>query len=246
MKSKHWCVLVDDEDSNNQLLQSMIEEDGRLQVERVFTSPLRALEELPRLRSSIVFLDIQMSEMDGLELAQRMQDKLIVFVSAYDHALKAFERNPVTYLLKPLKEDRLRKVIDDLVNRAESLERPWFAETSTGRQRIEKKDIVKIVPHSEGPGSHPRNKLVYTINRELPYLLNNVKLEAILLDLQSPDFVLIRKDAIVNIRMISAKLPGRKISLPSYDGSSEILTIGDTHYDKFSQVYDRWSVGYKK
>jgi CheY-like chemotaxis protein len=246
MKNKHWCILVDDEDSNNQLLQSMLEEDGRLIVERVFTSPLRALEELPKVRSSIVFLDVHMTELDGLELAESMQDKLIVFVSAHDHALKALEKNPVTYLQKPLKSERLMKVIDDLVKRADSIERPWFAETSMGLQRIFKKNIIKIVPHSEGSGSHPRNKLVYTIDRDVPYLINNTTLEEILLDLNCSDFVLIRKDAVVNIQMVESRLPGRKISLPRRDGTTEVLTIGDSYYNSFCHVFDRWSVGYKK
>ncbi len=75
-----------------------------------------ALEGLDRLQPDIVFLDIRMPSPSGLEVARRVGTKTaVVFATAYDeHAVEAFERAAVDYLVKPVTEPRLRDTIDRL------------------------------------------------------------------------------------------------------------------------------------
>jgi DNA-binding LytR/AlgR family response regulator len=78
-----------------------------------------ALEKISTLRPEVVFLDIQMPGMTGLEVAQRLPYRPhIVFVTAYsEHAVAAFERDAVDYLLKPAQDDRLMQTIERLKER---------------------------------------------------------------------------------------------------------------------------------
>jgi len=73
-----------------------------------------ALEAMRRLAPTIAFLDIQMPEISGIEVARAAAGRTnIVFVTAFDEfAVQAFEDGAIDYLLKPVKQDRLRKTID--------------------------------------------------------------------------------------------------------------------------------------
>jgi len=73
-----------------------------------------ALEAMRRLAPNVAFLDIQMPEVSGIEVARAAAGRTnIVFVTAFDEfAVQAFEDGAIDYLLKPVKQDRLRKTID--------------------------------------------------------------------------------------------------------------------------------------
>ncbi|MCJ8014643.1 response regulator [Paenibacillus sp. KQZ6P-2] len=109
-------IIVDDENlalrKMEKLLQSQDGFDASVELIGVFQSPHKALtaagEEVPDL----AFLDIEMPEMSGFELAERLLElhpsMQIVFVTAYqDFAVKAFEINALDYLLKPVHSSRL-------------------------------------------------------------------------------------------------------------------------------------------
>lgn len=93
-----------------------------------------------RLHPSVVFLDISMPHMDGLSAAQQMREQgyrgELVFITAYEaHALAAFERRALDYLVKPLDEDRLRetavRVVERMTQRPQQVAAPaphWIAE----------------------------------------------------------------------------------------------------------------------
>ena len=74
------------------------------------------LEAFTRLQPDIVFLDIRMPPPSGLEVARRVgPDTAVVFVTAYDeHAVEAFERAAVDYLVKPVSATRLRETVERL------------------------------------------------------------------------------------------------------------------------------------
>src|SRR5471032_2596099 len=78
-----------------------------------------ALEMVMRERPDIIFLDIQIPDPNGLQVARIIRDHChIVFVTAYDaHALEAFDRGAVDYLLKPLSQERLALALQRLQQR---------------------------------------------------------------------------------------------------------------------------------
>lgn len=105
------CVLVaDDEAPARQRIIDLLRRDS--QVATIIEAPdgLSAVEIIQNRRPDLVFLDVQMPELNGLEViaevgAERMP--LTVFVTAYDeHAIRAFEANALDYLLKPFSDER--------------------------------------------------------------------------------------------------------------------------------------------
>ncbi|MBO9606850.1 MAG: response regulator [Paenibacillaceae bacterium] len=109
------AYLLDDEQHMLNLLEMQLRE---LEVEVVgrANNPHRALEQLAELQPDVVFLDIEMPGLNGLEVAEAIQSRegnvQIVYVTAFSaHAVKAFEQQALDYLLKPVEEDRLRKTV---------------------------------------------------------------------------------------------------------------------------------------
>jgi two-component system LytT family response regulator len=110
------AYVVDDERLAVQRLTRMLTETGRVAVTGTSSDPEEALAALRQADVDAVFLDIQMPEMSGFELIERLnRDIPVIFTTAYDrYALEAFTVNSIDYLLKPIEADRLEKALDKL------------------------------------------------------------------------------------------------------------------------------------
>ncbi|WP_127588872.1 response regulator [Paenibacillus koleovorans] len=112
------AILIDDEQYALQALQDVLSEFKQIQVVGTFTNPLEAIEHCPGLDVDVVFLDVEMPGMDGLQVAGRLLELChaeVVFVTAYDqYAVEAFELNALDYLLKPVGSKRMEKAVQRL------------------------------------------------------------------------------------------------------------------------------------
>ncbi|TCJ03805.1 response regulator [Cytobacillus praedii] len=116
------AILVDDEILALDLLEAMLKENGGVDIIGKFTNPIEGLEIIDHLKPDIVFLDIEMQEMNGIKLAEKLEKLAgqaeIVFVTAYDqYALEAFNVQAADYILKPIDKDRLNRTVQRVSNR---------------------------------------------------------------------------------------------------------------------------------
>ena len=105
-------LIVDDEAPARRRLHTLVDAVGGHQVVGEAGDGERALAACDQLQPDVVLLDIRMPGLDGLEMAGRLAGRsrppAVIFVTAYgDHALEAFERAAVDYLVKPVRRDRL-------------------------------------------------------------------------------------------------------------------------------------------
>lgn len=109
-------VLVDDEPLARDRLRELILTSGRAEIVAEARDGIDALDAIQRTRPDIVFLDVEMPELDGLSVAQQIcggGEPLVVFITAYDrYAVAAFETRAVDYLLKPVSAERLAVTLD--------------------------------------------------------------------------------------------------------------------------------------
>jgi len=120
---KYKTVLVDDEPLALERLQRLLEPyHDTFDVAGTASSGTEAVNLINRLRPDLVFLDIQMPELTGFDVLERLDYMpLVIFSTAYDeYALKAFEVNSVDYLVKPVDPRRLEKTVDKLARLSES------------------------------------------------------------------------------------------------------------------------------
>ncbi|NTW70854.1 MAG: response regulator [Eubacteriaceae bacterium] len=113
------AIIVDDEKPALDVLKRLLEKTGQICVVGSFMSPAKALAEIQTLRPDVAFLDIEMPEMSGLQLAEKIIEAgnniEIVFVTAYDkYALEAFRVNAIDYILKPFSSDDIAQAITRL------------------------------------------------------------------------------------------------------------------------------------
>ncbi|MCA0756242.1 response regulator [Paenibacillus sp. N4] len=131
------AILVDDEKPALLHMERLLNMEGRLTVLGKFTTVREALDYIAREKTDVVFLDIGMPEMNGLEAARYFEQAdsriRIVYVTAYsEYAIEAFELNAIDYLLKPVSPIRLAKTISRLLKYARP-EAPDAAEPAAPR-----------------------------------------------------------------------------------------------------------------
>ena len=112
--------MVDDEVPALELLNMYLSSIEEVEVVGKFQFSTEALTAIPKISPDVVFLDIQMPEMNGLQLAEKLieqeENLMIVFVTGYNqYALEAFQVNALNYLLKPVTHENIRKCISRLL-----------------------------------------------------------------------------------------------------------------------------------
>ncbi len=116
------CIIIDDEPLAIKLLEEHISMVPFLKLGNTFSNPLEALVSLNTEPADLIFLDIQMPQLNGIQFMQVLQNRArVIIASAYqEYAIEGFEHNVVDYLLKPIAFGRFYKAAE----RAYKLENP--------------------------------------------------------------------------------------------------------------------------
>ncbi|MEH6454310.1 MAG: two-component system response regulator BtsR [Psychromonas sp.] len=112
------ALIIDDETYAREELIVLLKETGEVEIIGSCANAIEGLKKINKLKPDVVFLDIQMPQITGLDMVSMLDAEnmpQIVFVTAYDeYALQAFEDNAIDYLLKPVAPVRLAKTIKRL------------------------------------------------------------------------------------------------------------------------------------
>jgi len=113
MSTVFKCIIVDDEPPAIRLLEKYVAKVSFLELVTATTKPLEALQILEKSEIDLVFLDIQMPELSGIQLSKIINNKTkIIFTTAYPQfALESYDLSAVDYLLKPFEFERFYKAI---------------------------------------------------------------------------------------------------------------------------------------
>jgi DNA-binding LytR/AlgR family response regulator len=116
-------VILDDEPAICSELEFLLQKHIEIQIVSIHYNPVEALAKIIESEPDLLFLDIQMPEMNGLEFARKLNQMshppFIIFSTAYhEHALEAFNTPAIAYLTKPISESRL----DDAIKKVKSLQ----------------------------------------------------------------------------------------------------------------------------
>jgi two-component system LytT family response regulator len=113
------CVIVDDEKLARELLQEYLLQLPNIQVLGECSKGKDAVEMIDKLKPDLIFLDVQMPGMTGFDVLEEItHDPYVIFCTAYDqYAIKAFEKNAVDYILKPLDQERFKLGVERAISR---------------------------------------------------------------------------------------------------------------------------------
>ncbi len=107
------CIIIDDEQPAINVIKKYINRMQGLELAGETTSPVKGLEMIGKEHPDLVFVDIQMDEMSGIDLARAITgDTLVVFCTAYsEFAVTSYELRAVDYLMKPVEFSRFEKAV---------------------------------------------------------------------------------------------------------------------------------------
>ncbi|MDZ4716477.1 MAG: LytTR family transcriptional regulator DNA-binding domain-containing protein [Cytophagales bacterium] len=113
------CLIVDDEKLARELLREYLEDFAQISILGECEKGNEAVEKINKLKPDILFLDVQMPGMNGFDVLEEVDhEPYVIFTTAYDqYAIKAFEKNAVDYLLKPLDPERFRSAVNRALKR---------------------------------------------------------------------------------------------------------------------------------
>ena len=108
------CMIVDDEPLAVRLLESYVEKTPDLQLLGSFTDSIEAINAIKEQKPDLLFLDIQMPNIDGMELAHSLPEKTrVIFITAFkEYAFESYEVNAIDFLLKPVRYNKFLGAIE--------------------------------------------------------------------------------------------------------------------------------------
>ncbi|MBO9657540.1 MAG: response regulator transcription factor [Chitinophagaceae bacterium] len=117
MSQRYKAILVDDEPAARRLMKNLLQDYKELiEVVAEAGTGEEAIRQVQSLQPDLIFLDIQMPDLTGFEVIEKLSHKPnIIFTTAYEqYAMKAFDTFSIDYLLKPIKEERLAQSMEKL------------------------------------------------------------------------------------------------------------------------------------
>ncbi len=217
MSQKLKVLIADDElPARNKMKRLLQKFEEEVELVHAAENGFDALEHIHSLKPDLVFLDIEMPGLNGLEVAESIDlDDMpaVVFATAYsEHAIKAFELNAIDYLLKPFNEDRLKASIDKVLqNRSGSaLDKGKIAEMLkselaedikipfANKVPIPTRDRYKLVDYSEILCIEVEERSVRLWTPERSYLLNHT-LDTFERKLPEDDFFRVNRSCIIGL-----------------------------------------------
>ncbi|HTE50901.1 MAG TPA: LytTR family DNA-binding domain-containing protein [Kofleriaceae bacterium] len=202
-------LVVDDEPPARDRLRRLLQDHSDVEWVGEASSGLEALERIAELDPDLVFLDIQMPEMDGLEVAASIPrpGPAVVFATAYDaHAIRAFELAAVDYLLKPVDKDRLRLTLERVRSTSVSsadLAQAVLARMDTQNQRMAVRSGAKYVVFETARVAAILARDHYaTILVDGRELLSEESLDKLMDRLDRRNFMRVHRGAILNLAFV--------------------------------------------
>jgi DNA-binding LytR/AlgR family response regulator len=203
---------VDDEPLALNILEEYIKKIPYLDLKKTFTSALECIDYLKQNKVDLLFLDIQMEELSGIQLLKVLKDRPeVIFTTAYNkYAIQGFDLDVTDYLLKPISFERFLIAVDKVYEKINLKKSPslptheasskssekdfFFVKTEFRLQKVFLSDILYI----EGMGDYVR---IVTTKERIMTLQSFKKVESVLTE---PRFVRVHRSYMIALDKITS------------------------------------------
>jgi two-component system LytT family response regulator len=228
------CIIVDDENGAVEILTRYVQRNQEIELVRSFRDSIEALTFMADHEVDLVFMDIDMPNLDGLKLSELISHKntLVIFCTAYsEYAVESYEKNAVDYLLKPIAYERFCKAVDKAQEAKSKRSEP------DRLNRPDKKEHSGKIFIKSGPRIHQVNieELLY-VEKKGHYVvfhapdgqrLSRMNMSDLLSTLPPNDFVRVHRSFVVAIDKIST------IEKQAVIVHKRKIPIGESYRDEF-------------
>jgi len=238
------CIAVDDEPLALGLVCSFIEQTPFLHLAGKFSSGIKALDFIHDEQIDLIFLDIQMPDLTGIQMARLLEKQpgnpgpRVIFTTAFNnYAIEGYKVDALDYLLKPFDYEEFLKAANKARTYAEML-KPVSAISSTEQEdyiflkveyqliRVAVKDIIYI----EGLKDYVK---VYLENTDKP-ILTLTSLKALEQKLSPKTFMRVHRSYIVSLDKVHS------VNKNSLNIAELTITIGDAYKEAFNAYLSKW------
>ena len=225
------AIAIDDEPLALTVIQLLCDNSERINLQKTFTQPNEALKYLRRFPVDLIFCDIQMPSMTGINLVKSLQQNtMVIFTTAFsEYAVLSYELNAVDYLLKPINQRRFAQAInkaqeyfDYIHKKDESSNKNIFVRADFSLMKIPTADILYI----EGLADYLKIHI-----RDRKPVMARIPMKDILEKLPYADFIRVHRSFILPFNKIEA-VRGSTIFI----GDME-FPIGKTYIEDFFNRY---------
>ena len=222
------CIAIDDEPKALEVVERYCQKISLISLKATFREPLKAIECLNREKVDLIFLDINMPDLSGIQLLQTLSPRpLIIFTTAYSqYAVESYELHALDYLLKPITFERFLLAINK-------------AATALGSKKTTGPDEDAAVFIKSGPQTYRvRVSEILYLEKNGNYITVHLKDDNILVrenmgdifDLvPAAEFIRVHKSYVVAIRHISM------IEVHQLIVNGEKIPIGSTYRDSLRE-----------
>jgi DNA-binding LytR/AlgR family response regulator len=230
------CIAIDDEPFALDLILGYIEKTPFLESQGGFSNPLKALSFLMTNQVDLIFLDINMPELSGLQLLNSLKHKpYVVFTTAYsEYGAESYNYDATDYLLKPIKYDRFLRSVNKVYNIAgkSKIERMVVEDSLTENSAILIKSgsqVFRFLPENilfvEGAGNY------MTFNTTERRILSLLTMKETIQLLPADLFVRVHKSYVVSLKHIDV-IERRQLLIKGHK-----IPIGITYREQFFAKY---------
>jgi DNA-binding LytR/AlgR family response regulator len=234
MKEKLTCYIIDDEHLAQEILEEYVSKVAFLELKGTFASPLEASARMDEDKPDLLFLDINMPDLDGLSFIPMLNPKpMIILTTAYDqYALQGFELEVKDYLVKPFSFERFYKGVlrlyreqsrqqpsgnRDLITELKQEQEYLFLKVGHRIQKVSTREILFV----EGMKDYLR---IHTVKEKIMTLLSFAELEALL---PAQEFSRVHRSFLVAIDKIDY-IEKNRIQI-----ADQIIPISKSYTDNF-------------
>jgi two-component system, LytTR family, response regulator len=232
MTSKIKCIAIDDEPVALDIIRDYVNKIPFLDLLGTYRNALQALEFLQNVKVDLIFLDINMPDINGIQFFKSLKFKpKIIFTTAYpEFAVESYELDAIDYLLKPIEFERFLKAANKVTDQ-QALEAHAISNTNandfivlksgTKAYKIDYSDIMFI----EGSGNY------LTFHTSLSKIMVLMSMNEALQILPESMFVRVHKSFIISLNYVSVienhqvQIKDRKIPVGSYYRGSFLLKM---------------------
>lgn len=234
------CIAIDDEPLALDIIKEYCSKVAFLNLQKTFDNAIESIEYIRSNKVDLIFLDIQMEELTGIQLLNALKHRpFVIFTTAYErYAIQGFELDVVDYMLKPISFERFIKGVNKVCERLQldpgnakpensKAKTPeasfFFVKTETRMERIENNDVLYV----EGMGDYWR---IVTKTRRIMTLMNARKLEEVL---HEPQFCRVHKSFFIALDKIES-IERNRIKI-----GDQYIPVSETYHKAFFDLVER-------
>jgi two-component system LytT family response regulator len=240
------CIAIDDEPMALRQIKSYIERTEQLELVAVCRSAHEAQEVLKTTNVDLLYVDINMPDMNGLDFV-RSTDSMhyVVFTTAHpEFAIEGFKLNAIDYLLKPFSYDEFMKATNKVISLVDLVERCHAAESAIAQNEAEASDkevisvkadyktqLVKVadIVYLESAGEYVRLHIEGSSTITTLFRLKNMETS-----LPADSFLRVHRSYIVNLKRIASYTKGR-----IFLDNGEYIPLGENYKERFLEYFNK-------